>query len=244
MVVCTIDCRTHQISRTRIYTNILFVDVLLMNGLCHNTAIRSQHKASHLGIDGNISHSRRDKHFVKRFVDTLTDHTDVIGLLIRCIRNSYTAGKIDKTDVTAGLLLQLHHEFKQLLCQLRIIFIGYCIAGQKGMDTEILCPLALKDLIGINQLILGHTILGISGVVHDSVAEFEHTSRIIAAADGLRNVSDGLLQEINMGKIIQIDNSAKLICVCKFLRRRIVGRKHNVLAIKPTGLGKHQLCIR
>ena len=46
-----------------------------------------------------------------------------------------------------------------------------------------------------------------------------------------------------MGKIVQIDDGPQLIRHFKFLWRRIIGGKHDVVARKATGLRQHQLCL-
>ena len=65
-------------------------------------------------------------------------------------------------------------------------------------------------------------ILGISGVVHDCCGNREGSTRIISAADLLRN-SCCLFKEVNMCEIIQIDRCTKLLSKNKFFCRRIIG---------------------
>ena len=167
--------------------------MLLMDCLGNKTSIRSEHESSHLGIDGNIAHSCRNKHFIVCFMNALTDHTDIVRLLIRCVRNSDTAGEINETDIASGLVAQLNNELKQLSCELRIILVRYGIACKESVDSEMFRTFAFKNLICFNDLILGHSVLGISRVVHDSVTQFKHSARIVATADSLRNMADRLL---------------------------------------------------
>ena len=73
----------------------------------------------------------------------------------------------------------------------------------------------------IRDLILRHAILGISGIIHNAVADRIDSARIIAAAYRLRYPAF-LLKEINHGIIIQINISSKLPCLRIFTGRRII----------------------
>ena len=48
MVVSAVHCRTHQVYRAGIHTDILFVSVLLMDRSCDKRTVRSQHETSKL----------------------------------------------------------------------------------------------------------------------------------------------------------------------------------------------------
>ena len=76
----------------------------------------------------------------------------------------------------------------------------------------------------------------------DIIADFEQAARIITAADCLRNMSYGLLQKIDMGKVIEIDDGSQLICQLKFFRRRIIRGKHDLLPFEFHSLCHHKLC--
>ena len=89
------------------------------------------------------------------------------------------------------------------------------------MDAELFRALFLKDLIGLEELRLGHTVFGITRIVHDAVAEFEETARIIAAANRLR-YPGSLLKEVDHRKIIQIDYGSELGGISHVLRRSII----------------------
>ena len=91
MVICTIHSRTHQIYCACIYPNIFLMGVFLMNCFCYKAAIRSQHKSSKFCIKSYISHACRHKNLIINFPHTVSNRTDIIRLLIWCIRNSDTA---------------------------------------------------------------------------------------------------------------------------------------------------------
>ena len=236
VMVCPIHSRTHQIHRAGIHANILLIGMLFMDCLCHQTAIRSQHKSAQLRIDRHISHAGRNKHFLIDLPHTLTDDADVIGLLIRAVGNSDSAGKIDKADVSSRLFLQPDSQLKEHLRQHRIIFIGHGIAGQKRVKAEMLRAFLLQNPVSVEKLFCGHTVFGIAGIVHNIIADLKYPARIETAADGLRNIADGFLQEINMRIIVQIDNRSDFRRIGKFLRRRIIGRKHDILSLYAKSL--------
>ena len=91
---------------------------------------------------------------------------------------------------------------------------------------------------------MGKTVLCIARIIHDAVAHLKDASRIVPAADRLRNPADRFFQKINVCKIVEINDRTKLIGKCKFLRRRIIGGKHDVFSIEALGIRKHQLCQR
>ena len=88
---------------------------------------------------------------------------------------------------------------------------------------------------GLSDLGAGHTVLGIAGIVHDletlpGLAEGEHAAGIVAAADLLGDVSDGLFQIVHQRQIVQVDDGTQLVRQLEFLRRCIIGREHDVFA--------------
>ena len=111
-MICSIDCRTHQVCSASIHTDILFVCVFLMDCFCHEAAIWSHHKSSHLCIDCYITHISRNEHFFVYLLYPCTDHTDIIRNLIRFICDSYTTGQIDKTDLDTQFLFDFNTQFK------------------------------------------------------------------------------------------------------------------------------------
>ena len=110
------------------------------------------------------------------------------------------------------------------------------------MDSKILRSFCLQHLKCFEKLFRCHAIFGIARIVHDIIADFEQAARIITAADCLRNMSYGLLQKIDMGKVIEIDDGSQLICQLKFFRRRIIRGKHDLLPFEFHSLCHHKLC--
>ena len=213
-----------------------------MDCLSYQATIRSHHETSHLCIDCNITHSGRNKYFFVYFADTLTNLSDIIRSLIWFVSDSNTTGKVDKLHMSACLLLKFHCHFKHLFRQHRIILICHSIACKECMDTEFLGTFFLQDLECFKNLLCCHTIFGISGVVHNIVADLKHSARIITTADHLRNISYGSFYALDMCDIIKIDDPADFICIFEFFFRCIIGRKHDISLFASDCFGHHQLC--
>ena len=194
-----------------------------MDGLCHKDSVGPKHKPAQLRAQGHIPHPGRDENLLVGLSHALADNRDVIGLLIRPVGNAHAAGQVDKGDVGPCLLLKLHRQLKENPCQHRIIFIGHRIAGQKSVDAEMLRSLGLQGDKCLPDLLIGHAVLGIPRIVHNIIADLEHTAGIVAAADGLGNIAQRLLQAGDMGDIVQVDDGAQLPGIGEFLRGRVVG---------------------
>ena len=80
------------------------------------------------------------------------------------------------------------------------------------MNTEILHTLCLQDLISLKHLLRGETVFSIARIVHDVIADGKISAGIVTTAQGLGQITDGLLQEIDMGDVIQIDDCIQLVC--------------------------------
>ena len=242
VMVSAVHGRPHQVHGAGVHAHILLISVLLMNGLCHQGAVRPHHETSQLRAQSHIIHTGGNQNL---FIDpsyAVTDCQDVIGLLVRTVGDSDAAGQIDERDMDACLLFEFNSQLKQNLCQHGIIFIGHRIAGQERMYAEMLCALFLQNLKCLANLLCGHAVFGIAGIVHDVIADFKQTARVKTAADGLRNMSQGFLQTLDMSDIVQVDDGSQLFRIGKFLRRRIVGGKHDVRTGKTACPGHHKLC--
>ena len=110
------------------------------------------------------------------------------------------------------------------------------------MDAELLGTGSHQFCVCLGHLVLAHAVLGITGVVHDTVAQLEHTARVEAAANGFGHTSN-LLEKFDMGQIIQIDVRAEVVGFLHVLRGRVVGGKHDVAALEAAGLAHEQLSI-
>ena len=242
-MISTIHSRTHQIYCTGIYADILFMCMLLMDCFCDKAAIRSHHETAKLCIDRNITHSFRNKYFFINLAETLTDHTDIIWLLIRFIRNSDTTGKVDEFNVCTCLLLKLHGKLKHNLCKHWIIIIGHCVACKECMDSELFGTFGFQDTECVKNLLGSHSVFCISGIIHDTVTDLKYSTWIVTAADHFRDFSESFLYALNMCDVIKVDDPTDLICISELFLRCVIGRKHDIALFAAYCLSHHKLCL-
>ena len=148
--------------------------------------------------------------------------------------------------MAAGLFLQLYCQLEQLACQSGIVVVGNGIGGQEGVDAEVFCAHGLELLIALDDLFLGEAVLGLAGVVHDLEALFALTqgkdaAGIVAAGDGLGDVADGLLQEVDVGEVIQVDDGVLLVRLNVLFRRGFIRREHDLVAGEAALIAHDQL---
>ena len=103
----------------------------------------------------------------------LADGVDVVSLLLGQVGDTHTAGQIDKGDMCACLALQAHGKLKEDARELGVVVVRDGVAGKEGMDAKILGALGLEHAEGLEELLGGHTVLGVAGVIHDAVGELE-----------------------------------------------------------------------
>ena len=90
------------------------------------------------------------------------------------------------------------------------------------MNSKFLSAFTLQDTESIKDLLSGHTVLGITRIIHNIIGNLKQSTRIVSTADNLRNMTKSLLQTVNMSNIIQINNGTKLIRICKFFCRGVI----------------------
>ena len=173
MVVGTIHSGTNEVDGACVHADIVLVDLLLVDGLGDQAAVGAHHKATHLGVDGHIAHAGGDQNLVVGYVYALADGVDVVSLLLGQVGDTHTAGQIDKGDMCACLALQAHGKLKEDARELGVVVVRDGVAGKEGMDAKILGALGLEHAEGLEELLGGHTVLGVAGVIHDAVGELE-----------------------------------------------------------------------
>ena len=141
-----------------------------------------------------------------------------------------------------SLLLKLHSKFKHNLRKHRVVIVRHCIAGKKCMNSKFPGAFTLQDAECIKNLFRSHAIFGIPRIIHNIIADLEHSTWIVTAADDLRNLSNSFLYTLNMSDVIKIDNSTDLICIFKLFIRSVIRGKHNVSLLASDSFGKHQFC--
>ena len=201
-----------------------------MDGLGDQAAVGAHHKAAHLGADGHIAHAGRNQDLVVCRMHSLADGVNVVGLLLGQIGDADAAGQIDKGDMCAGLALQAHGKFKEDACELGIVVVSDGVAGKEGVDAKALGTLGLEHAESLEELLGGHAVFGVAGVVHNAIGELEQAARIKAATDCLGDGPRNALKELDMAYVVKVDDGAQLICKGKIRCRRVVGREHDVVA--------------
>ena len=76
MVISAVHGRAHQVYCAGVYADILFIGMLFMNGLCHQTAVGAHHKAAELRINRHVAHAGRHKHFFINLAHAFSDAAD------------------------------------------------------------------------------------------------------------------------------------------------------------------------
>ena len=245
VVVSAVHGGAHQVGSAGIQTDVLLVDVLFVDGSCHQRTVGAGGKAAHLGEDGHIAHPCGHKDLLKLPAHALTDGHDVVLGLVGAVGDAHAAGQVDVADVGTGGLLHTDCQLEQDACQLGVIGIGDGVGGQEGMDAKVLCTLCHQLLVAVDHLLLGHAVLGIAGLVHDleaflALAQLEGPARVVAAEDVLGDPGH-TVQEVHHGGIVQVDVCAQLVCLLHVLHGGLVGGEHDIAAGKAAGLAQHQL---
>ena len=107
------------------------------------------------------------------------------------------------------------------------------------MKSEPLCTLLLHNLVAVKKLLPCQTVLCLLRLSYDSVSFLQRT-RVVPEADKLGN-SGALLQERDVGDIVQVDDSSQLVCFFVLGSRSVVGGEHDILSLQAHLLGKDKL---
>ena len=70
------------------------------------------------------------------------------------------------------------------------------------MNTEVLYALTFQDAEAFVHLLGRKAVLCIPRIVHNTVTHLKQSTRIIAAADRFRQLTDGIFQKLDMCNII------------------------------------------
>ncbi len=82
------------------------------------------------------------------------------------------------------------------------------VAGKECVDAKVLGALGLEQAERLEELLGGHAVLGVAGVIHDAVGELEQAARIKAAADRLGGGACDALKELDVADVVEIDDGA------------------------------------
>ena len=123
MVIRPVHGRTHQVTCAGICADVLLIDVLCVDRARHEMTVRCEHKAAEFGVQRHITHAGRHKDLLIRPAHAFADDGDVIGRLIRPVRDTDAAGEVNERDMAAGLLLQLRRQPEKHTRQRGIVFV-------------------------------------------------------------------------------------------------------------------------
>ena len=181
VMIRAVHRRTHQVDRAGVHADIFLVGMFFVYGSCDKRTVRTHHKPAELGVNGNIAHACRHENFVIDRFHAFADFENIVRFLVRLIGNADTAGKVDETDIGAGLFFQADGDFKQSSCKGRVIVVCHGVAREESVQTEFFDAFFFQNAIGFKQLFGGHAVFRIAGVIHNAVRNLEVTARIVAA---------------------------------------------------------------
>ena len=244
VMVSAVHGGAHQVGCTGVQTDVLAVDVLLVQDGGDQMAVGSQHEAAQLGEDGDVIHALGGQNLLVLLADAFTDEGDVAGGLLGTVVNADAAGEVDEGEVAAGGIAQTDSQTEQLGSQLGVVAVVGGVGSKEGVDAEVLDAQGHHAVDGTCHLVLGHAVLGVTGHIHDGVAQGEGSAGIVAQADGLGHLAlADTLQELHVGGVVQVDVSAQIVGLLHVLDGGDVGGEHDVLAHGANGLGHHQLGV-
>ena len=113
------------------------------------------------------------------------------------------------------------------------------VAGHHGVQAEALDALGLEHGVGLEELVAGETVLRLLGLADDGVAALEGAG-VVAEADALGETGD-LLEEGDVGDVVEVDVGAQLLGLHELLGRGVVGGEHDGVAGQTDALGEEQL---
>ena len=240
VVVRAVHGRAHEVGRAGVQAHVLLVRVLDVQHAGDEGAVGAGHVAAKLGLDGHVVEARGHEDLLVLRAHAAADGQDVRGLLLRAVGDAHAAGQVHKRDLHAQLPVQVRRQLEQLRGKARVVGVVRRVGGEERVQAEALCAVGAQDLHPFEDLRPGHTVLGVAGVAHDRVAQAELAAGVVAQADRLGDAAV-VLQEVDVGKVVQVDERAQAAGVRELLGRRVVGGEHDVLAHDPEPLAEHEL---
>ena len=77
--------------------------------------------------------------------------------------------------------LKAHGQLEHDLRKHRVILVCDCIACKEGMNSEFFGSLFFQDAKRLEYLLFRHSVFGITGIIHDIIADLEKAARIESA---------------------------------------------------------------
>ena len=230
VVVGAVHGRSDEVHGARVNAEVVLVDVLLVYGARDQAAVRPHHEAAHLGEDGHVAHAGGHEDLLEGAPHALADGADVTGLLVRPVRDPHAAGEVDKPDVRAGLIAQADRQPKEDARERGIVVVAVRVAGEERVQPQRGAAALDEHAVRLEELLLGHAVLGVARVVHDAVGQAEEPAGVEAAARDRAHGPRLLLEERDVRDVVEVHDGAELAREAEVLGRRVVGREHDLLA--------------
>ena len=240
VVIGLVHGGAHEVGGAGVQTDVFLPDMLFVQYLCDEMAVGREHKTSELGEDGDVTHARGDEDILIGFSHALADDEDVVVLLFGAVGDAHAAREVDEGDVHARLGGQFHGEAEEDLGEFGVIAVVGGVAGEEGVDAEVLDAVSLELKEGLLHLFFGHAVFGVAGGVHDLVVEGEIPAGVIAAAHGLRKGRESR-EEIDVGEVVEIDDGVEFSRQLEIGRGGDVGGEHDLLSREADGIRQHEL---
>jgi len=241
VMVRAIHRGAHQVCGARIAADEVLVGFLLVQHGRHKRSDRTGHIAAEFRENARLQIGSGEGSLI-RLVYLIAYELDVGLRILRTVRDAHAAGKIDKADLDAQLVMQFLRGFKEELCKRRIIHVIRVIGRKERVQAKFRYAQLLEFLHALCELCAREAIFRIRRVAHDLRADLEFAARVKAAADSLRDAAV-LCKEVDMRNIVKVDDGVKPARIFKILCRRCVGGKHDVVRHDAHGFAEHQLRI-
>ena len=243
VMVRAVHGRAHEVRGAGVHADVFLIDVLVVQAAGDEHAVRGEHEAAQLRIDGHVAHARGDERLLIRAAHALADGRDVGRRLAGPVGDAHAARQIHKRHVRARLIAQAHGRLKQQPRQRGVVRARQRVGRQQRVQPEVLRAQRHQLAIGLRELRIGHAILGVLRRVHDRIARHKRPARIVPAADARRDARH-IPQERHMRHVVQVDRRALLHRAPVVRRRRHVRGEEDLLAPQARRLREHQLRIR
>mmetsp|Transcript_89033 Transcript_89033/g.251284 ORF Transcript_89033/g.251284 Transcript_89033/m.251284 type:complete len:350 (+) Transcript_89033:439-1488(+) len=239
VVVGIVHARAHQVRHAGIDADIVFVDALPVDHPRHEEARRpcdvsaalhdDLHGCQPLGLDDLLIDC----------VDASANRGDVNDILPREVGNADATAEVHHLHLDAELLMDLHRQQEEHARGLHQLVDLEAVRHHHGVEAEALDAKVLALLVALEQLSRGAAELGRLGVANELVAR-PAGSGIEAEADHLGQAIL-LVQEVNMGEVIQVHEGSELLRLLELFDRCVVASEHDFLGFETHLLGQHEL---
>lgn len=185
VVVGTIHPRTHEVGHAGIGTDVVSVDVLVMDGFRDEEAIRASHHAA--AFEGDAGIFKACHFFFEELLRTFAEAFEVDWILFRTIGDADAAAEVDEGDgdpfFSLNLIRKVKHHADGAEKPRELELRG----DDHSMDTNVGDSMGLRPVDTGHELVLGHAILSFFRSTDDRIAACKLRPWIIAEADLFRD---------------------------------------------------------